>query len=269
MNRPEARRGIAIFGRAGHREYREGTLVRFFATVCVVTFVCGWFAPDPAWSAIARGTSAVGAADVVAPTISILLPEEDELYYSSDTALFFWNTHDVNPGQDPYDYFARVLVADQVLAVHEYGDHPQEAHWWWTVPEIATGSATLEINATDAFGNKTIAYSPTFTILILGTPSPAVTPSQTRLLPPHPNPCNPATEIICELPQASRAELSIYDLRGRHVRHLLSGDLAAGRHSVIWRGRDDAGRPAPAGIYAVVMRTDTGVRQVQKVVLIP
>ena len=64
-----------------------------------------------------------------------------------------------------------------------------------------------------------------------------------------PNPFNPQTEIRFELPYANNTRLSIYDLRGRLVKDLVSGHMIAGRHSVIWMGKDHAGRQVASGVY--------------------
>lgn len=52
------------------------------------------------------------------------------------------------------------------------------------------------------------------------------------------------------LPAAGRADLDLFDLRGRRVRRLWRGvELSAGDHALTWDGRDAAGRPAAAGVY--------------------
>jgi len=56
----------------------------------------------------------------------------------------------------------------------------------------------------------------------------------------------------------SPATVEIYDLRGRRLRSLRVADSAVTR-SVIWDGRDAAGRPAAAGTYLVLMRSTAGV----------
>ncbi len=72
-----------------------------------------------------------------------------------------------------------------------------------------------------------------------------------RLLPPHPNPFNPQTRIVFELPgdAPSHVTLSVYSLRGQRLATLVDGPLPAGRHAVTWRGRTDDGRTAAAGTY--------------------
>lgn len=68
-----------------------------------------------------------------------------------------------------------------------------------------------------------------------------------------PNPFNPVTKIVFEVPGSDgdrvSVSLRVYDLQGRHVRSLVSGSLPAARHDVIWDGRDDAGLRVSTGVY--------------------
>jgi hypothetical protein len=45
--------------------------------------------------------------------------------------------------------------------------------------------------------------------------------------------------------------VTVWDIRGRPVRRLWSGDLAAGPREVIWDGRDDAGARVAPGLYLI------------------
>ncbi|MBN2171216.1 MAG: T9SS type A sorting domain-containing protein [Candidatus Krumholzibacteriota bacterium] len=65
----------------------------------------------------------------------------------------------------------------------------------------------------------------------------------------YPNPFNPATTLRFEQPALGRAALRVYDVSGRLVRTLIDGPLGAGGHTVVWDGRDDAGRPLATGVY--------------------
>jgi hypothetical protein len=71
----------------------------------------------------------------------------------------------------------------------------------------------------------------------------------------HPNPFNPSTTISFDLPVATRAQLEVFDVRGRRVARLLDEELAAGRHDVVWDGRDARGRAAASGVYFYQLRT--------------
>jgi flagellar hook assembly protein FlgD len=45
-------------------------------------------------------------------------------------------------------------------------------------------------------------------------------------------------------------DLVVYDTAGRVVRTLVAAEnVAAGRHEVVWNGRDDDGRPTASGVY--------------------
>ncbi len=65
-----------------------------------------------------------------------------------------------------------------------------------------------------------------------------------------PNPFNPRTEISFTTPASGdHVRLDVYDLVGRHIRTLVDEARPAGRHTAVWDGADDAGQPAPAGVY--------------------
>jgi len=80
-------------------------------------------------------------------------------------------------------------------------------------------------------------------------PDPADVAAAPVLLPNFPNPFNPSTRIRFELPVAGRARLGVYDIGGRRVAGLLDETLAAGPREATWDGRDQTGRPVPAGVY--------------------
>jgi hypothetical protein len=65
----------------------------------------------------------------------------------------------------------------------------------------------------------------------------------------YPNPFNPLTRINFTLPQASSVELKVYDSAGRLVRTLVSDRKTAGKHTVLWNGKNDAGVSVPSGMY--------------------
>ena len=70
----------------------------------------------------------------------------------------------------------------------------------------------------------------------------------------YPNPFNPATEIVFELPERQLVELVVYGVDGRRVATLKNELLPAGRHTVVWTGRDDAGERLASGIYFCRLR---------------
>ena len=81
-----------------------------------------------------------------------------------------------------------------------------------------------------------------------------------------PNPFNPTTQLRFSLAAAGRAAVDVIDLQGRVVRTLFVGDLPAGESSLVWDGRDDAGRAVASGAYVARLRSD-GEIATQKMIL--
>lgn len=71
----------------------------------------------------------------------------------------------------------------------------------------------------------------------------------------HPNPFNPRTEIRFKVAEPGTVDLVVYDLQGRHVIDLAHGAFAAGAHTVVWDGRDSAGRLAATGTYVLQIKS--------------
>ena len=65
----------------------------------------------------------------------------------------------------------------------------------------------------------------------------------------YPNPFNPETIISFSIPKDSEVSLSIYNIKGQRVKQLISDQLSADQHSVVWDGRDNLGKPVSSGIY--------------------
>jgi len=65
---------------------------------------------------------------------------------------------------------------------------------------------------------------------------------------PHPNPSRGTVTIDIAVPGSSRVGIAVHDVQGRHVRSLVAGPTPGGQR-VSWDGRDQFGRPVPAGVY--------------------
>jgi hypothetical protein len=73
-----------------------------------------------------------------------------------------------------------------------------------------------------------------------------------------PNPFRRSVEVRFDLAAPSRAELGVYDIRGRRVVDVARGPLGVGVHRVVWDGTDEAGRRVAAGVYFVRLDADGG-----------
>ena len=99
-----------------------------------------------------------------------------------------------------------------------------------------------------------------------GEPAPALAPGGFSLYPNHPNPFNPSTRVAFEVGSTEWVTLRIHDVLGRPVATLVDGWRSAGRHEVVWDGRDRAGRPVASGVYLYRL-TAGGQSAVRKMVL--
>ena len=95
----------------------------------------------------------------------------------------------------------------------------------------------------------------------------ASVPNRLSLAQNYPNPFNPQTRISYELPESGRVVLQVYNLLGATVRTLVEEDQQAGSHTLIWDGRDGAGRSLAAGPYFYRLQAAAGV-ELRKMLLV-
>ncbi|MDZ7289124.1 MAG: right-handed parallel beta-helix repeat-containing protein [candidate division KSB1 bacterium] len=97
----------------------------------------------------------------------------------------------------------------------------------------------------------------------------ATLPDHFDLLQSYPNPfflsganSSLATRIEFEIGENSHVRLEILNVLGQQVRNLLDAEVPAGRHVVVWDGRDNSGAVVASGVYvyrlAGITQTATG-----------
>jgi hypothetical protein len=107
----------------------------------------------------------------------------------------------------------------------------------------------MTITAHSTYNDATQSETSTdFTMGSAGTPQ---LPAALTSLGNTPNPFNPTTTIRFAVPNGPARDYSIlvYDVAGRLVRTLRSGQIPAGVHNVVWDGRNDNGVPVGSGVY--------------------
>lgn len=84
----------------------------------------------------------------------------------------------------------------------------------------------------------------------------------------YPNPFNSNTQIQYNLPQLANVNLRVFDILGREVATLVSGEMQSlGQHVVNWNGRNNAGIGVATGTY--VYRIEAGeFRDEKKMMLV-
>jgi len=69
----------------------------------------------------------------------------------------------------------------------------------------------------------------------------------------YPNPFNSITTIQYSLHQEDKVTLILYDLKGSQIKTLINDRQIPGVKTLMWNGKNDAGKPVPAGIYLYTM----------------
>ena len=71
-----------------------------------------------------------------------------------------------------------------------------------------------------------------------------------------PNPFNPTTTISFSVTQMSSfVTLSVYNTKGQKIKTLISDQLTAGQHSVVWDGKDSNDKQVGSGVYLYKLTT--------------
>jgi len=94
-------------------------------------------------------------------------------------------------------------------------------------------------------------------------------PAQYYLSENYPNPFNNVTRLSFGLPEASKVNISVFDLTGRLVQNVLDFRMDAGSHDFTWDAKE-----VPAGVYLIQMKVssfssgNTIFKNVRKVILV-
>ena len=82
-----------------------------------------------------------------------------------------------------------------------------------------------------------------------------VKPNKFQLLPNYPNPFNPSTTIQYWLSDAAKVNITIYNILGQTIKTLEDNQFqSAGKHTVLWDGKNDLGNAVASGIYLYQMK---------------
>jgi len=90
-------------------------------------------------------------------------------------------------------------------------------------------------------------------LVYVDEPKPTL-PSEFNVSEGYPNPFNPSTTFRIVLSERSRVSIKVYDILGREVRQLISGEYEAGTHQVVWDGKNGKGMVCSTGVYYTVVR---------------
>ena len=93
-----------------------------------------------------------------------------------------------------------------------------------------------------------------------------------ELLDNYPNPFNPSTTISFSIPEISKVELTVYNVKGQKVKVFTfpNPDLSGGtsEYSVVWNGTDENDQPVSSGIYFYKLNINDKTKAVKKCLLL-
>jgi len=126
------------------------------------------------------------------------------------------------------------------------------------VQDTHTVIFTLDINALDYYEEEEFIFH--LGSLDIDEPDEEfMLPHVIRLHQNYPNPFNPTTTISFDiqgkLGKKKHATLTVYDLRGRLVKILISEKLEPGSHKVLWDGKNEQGQQVSSGIYLYTLKS--------------
>jgi hypothetical protein len=239
--------------------------------------------PSPGSLCFVTGNGAPGGAagdnDVDSGKTTLLTPVFD-LADALTATVSYWrwytNSWGNSPDQDWWD--VQVTSDGQVWVTLE---HTQQTQAVWTQQTFdlsqyipMTDHVQLRFVASDeGSGSLVEAGVDDFLLTVVRTvvtgadESTTEVPQEFTLTSIYPNPFNPRTTISFELPSPGPVKLSVYDLSGRCVVTLVSQELQAGHHEVIWQGRDENNRSVASGLYFGQLEAKDKV-QVRKMLLL-
>ena len=84
----------------------------------------------------------------------------------------------------------------------------------------------------------------------------------------YPNPFNPTTTISFSIPEESKVDIAIYNLKGQKVKQLVSDQLEEGQHSTVWNGEDEAEKQVSSGIYFYKLNVNGKTKAVKKCLMV-
>lgn len=88
----------------------------------------------------------------------------------------------------------------------------------------------------------------------------------TELTGNYPNPFNPTTSINFSLAKDSNVNLAIYNVKGQKVKTLINNKMTAGKHNIVWDGKDSNNRQTASGVYFYRFEADN-YKKVNKMIM--
>jgi hypothetical protein len=148
-----------------------------------------------------------------------------------------------------------------IVRLNAQGNSENPREYRYVDTDVAAGRTYYYKLANEDYGGQVEFHGPIYASV------GASVPEAYNLLPNYPNPFNSTTALGYEIPVAGHVALTIYDILGREVRSLVNVYQQAGRHTILWDGRDNSERCLNSGVYFYTLKAGD-FTQVRKMVLL-
>lgn len=201
-----------------------------------------------------QASACASGPDLIPPTVTVVYPNGHEVLQTGDTIRIDWNATDNRSVDSVCIYYSENAGRTYECIAHGW---PADSTCAWIVPSALSDSCLVKIVAYDpgrltGFDTSDSLFSIKDITAVhdKGNGDNGGTPRYVTALEQNfPNPFNGTTTIHYSVGDRCAVELRIYDAAGRVIRVLEHMDRSPGRYSVLWNGRDGAGRDVASGMY--------------------
>ena len=194
--------------------------------------------------------------DWVPPQVTVVRPNGGEGFYIGSQDSIRWVATD-NHRVDSVSIYYSVDGGGTFPYTIATGE-PNDSLYVWLVPDTPSQSCVVKVEAYDPTPESAgeDVSDAVFRIETAVGVGPAPGANVFGLVQNYPNPFNPLTRMEFSLSVRSHVSLKVYDVSGKPVRTLVDGTLGAGRHSALWNGEDEIGRPVASGVYVTRLEVE-------------
>jgi parallel beta-helix repeat protein len=198
---------------------------------------------------------------LISRNLAIDCDKENELY--EDVLLQYSDILD-SPIDEADSIFTQINIMSTLLEIEEFGGRNVVC-----LENLPANIRKLNTTNVKDFQMK----SQNLLDNLLGEPEPEEEPSGTlpacvTLHRNYPNPFNPTTTISFSIPEESKVDLIVYNIKGQKVKILIKNDLDKGNHSVVWNGIDESGKSVGSGVYFYQLNVNGKSESVKKCLLL-
>lgn len=168
-----------------------------------------------------------------------------------------------NLSYSEYAGYVQVPVGDYTIDITASGSSVSVASFAAPLTNLGGGtgivfaSGFLSPSANDSTFSLILTTPSGYSVELPSTPTALLTVAENSRIQPkvfalnqnYPNPFNPTTSISFDVFELSNISLNIYDLNGRLVKNLMSGNLSQGTYNIAWNGKNANGASVAGGVY--------------------